>query len=251
MGDINHDGYPEIVVAVEDAVYAYREDGVPVDGFPYSIPPGDPDESILFTPNIADIDGNGYQDIMLLTSNQRLLSFAPDGSQTRAFPKALPGSPKQTPMPFVYTADDSVAVAWIDEKDHSLRVFKLGDTASGDGFVWLGARGDASFSAALANSSIPANVTTTAPFEAYCYPNPITGGEGTFRFVPEAPTDCTIELYTADGLRVFEHHVPRSAITPGVPNEVRLDASRLASGLYIAKFTTRTRSVFYKVGVLK
>ena len=111
--------------------------------------------------------------------------------------------------------------------------------------------GGASLASSLSNDDIPSDVRTTAVFEAYCYPNPITGGAGTFRFVADTGTDCTIALFTADGSKVFEHRIPRSEVTPGVPNEVRLNASKLASGLYIAKFTTRTKTVFYKVGVLK
>jgi len=250
VADIDSDGYPEIVIAGPRAVYAYRNDGIPADGFPYTIPPGDKNEIIVHAPNIADIDGDGRPDIMAVTSNMRLLSFTPAGGQTRGFPRALRGRPKQTPVPFVYSPDDSIAVAYIDV-DGMLRAHRLGTTAGRGGLVWIGENGGASLASSLSNDDIPSDVRTTAVFEAYCYPNPITGGAGTFRFVADTETDCTIALFTADGSKVFEHHVPRSEVTPGVPNEVRLNASKLASGLYIAKFTTRTKTVFYKVGVLK
>jgi hypothetical protein len=94
-------------------------------------------------------------------------------------------------------------------------------------------------------------VKLSAPFRAFCYPNPITGGSGTFRFVPDAPTDCRITVYSADGRKVFESYLPENRVMTGVPNEVRMDASRLASGLYLARIRTRTHTKICKVGVMR
>ena len=64
-------------------------------------------------------------------------------------------------------------------------------------------------------------------------------------------SDCTITVYSADGRKVFEWYMPENDLTPGVPNEIRMDASKLASGLYIARIKTRKDAINYKLGVLK
>ena len=71
---------------------------------------------------------------------------------------------------------------------------------------------------------------------------PISGNRGTFRVTSAGKSDCTITLYTADGLRVFEQYIPESDMLSGVPNEVSFDAADLSSGLYIAKFETRQKT---------
>ena len=94
-------------------------------------------------------------------------------------------------------------------------------------------------------------MTQTAAFSAFCYPNPISKGSGTFRITPDSSTDCRVTVFSADGVKVFESYLPESSVIPGVANEIRMDASRLASGLYIARIKTRTHSETVKVGVLK
>ncbi|HDY86604.1 MAG TPA: T9SS type A sorting domain-containing protein, partial [bacterium] len=63
--------------------------------------------------------------------------------------------------------------------------------------------------------------------------------------------DCTITVYTVDGRKVFENYQSQNEIIPGVPNEVRMNAVELASGLYIARIKTRQKTILYKLGVLK
>jgi hypothetical protein len=94
-------------------------------------------------------------------------------------------------------------------------------------------------------------VKETAPFSAFCYPNPIADGSGVFRIVPDVPTDIRVTVFTADGRKVFEAYLPENMVTPGVPNEIRMDASRFASGLYLAKVKTRSHTETCKVGVLR
>ena len=118
-------------------------------------------------------------------------------------------------------------------------------------YVWPMWKGGPELNSALLNSKISSEVQTTAPFEAFCYPNPITGAIGTFIIIPSGPTDCSIIVYTVDGRKVFENYRSRNEIIPGVPNEIKMNASDLASGLYIAKIKTRQKTILYKLGVLK
>ena len=118
-------------------------------------------------------------------------------------------------------------------------------------YQWPMWTGGPELTSAFLNNRIPENVVTTAAFEAFCYPNPITGDTGTFRIVPVGPTDCTITVFTVDGQKIFESYRGENEIIPGVANEVKMNATNLASGLYLTRIKTRQKTVIYKLGVLK
>lgn len=247
--DIDFDGYPEIIQCTEKGVYAFRRDGVSADGFPFFLPPGDADERITSPPVVADLNGDGIFDIAFATSNMRLVSYDTSGQLTGGFPISLRGRVESTPLIFKQDDTGSIAIAYLTT-DGMLMAFDLGTTADKN-MPWPMWKGNAGLNSALLNSEIPSDVQKKATFEVYCYPNPITGATGTFRITPDGPTDLKITLYTVDGSKVFERRLAESEVIPGVPNEIRMNASKLASGLYIARIETRRQTVFYKVGVLK
>jgi hypothetical protein len=214
------------------------------------LPPGDSEERITSPPVVADLNNDGELDIAFATSNMRMVSYDASGQLTPGFPLTLRGEVVHSPCIFRRAAPDSIAIAYITT-DGMLMAHDLGTTFDDELYVWPMWKGGPQLNSALFNSNISSEVKQTAPFEAYCYPNPITGNTGTFRIVPGGPTDCTIIVYTADGLKVFEHHIPERDIIPGSPNEIKMNASDLASGLYVAKIETRQKTVYYKLGVLK
>ncbi|MCE5249492.1 T9SS type A sorting domain-containing protein [bacterium] len=248
--DIDNDGYPEIFQNTRHHVYAFRKSGAPLDRFPLGLPPGDDDEIITSQPVIADLDGDGDVDIAFMTSDNRMVAFDRSGLLTRGFPRLVPGEVVSSPAIFRRASQDSIAAACIT-RSGELTVTDLMTSVPEGRLVWPMYSGGASLSSSLINTRIPSEIRTTAAFKFYCYPNPVTGGVGTFRFTPAGPTDCTISVYSADGRRVFECYLAENEIVPGVPNEVSMNAANLASGLYIARIKTRTNTVMYKLGVLK
>ena len=249
LADIDGDGYPEIVLCTEKAVHAFTRTGIPVNGFPYRLPPGDSNERITTPPVVADLDGDGDTDIAFCTSDMRVLSYDGRGAQTAGFPLATNGAVEQTPC--IFRLDDgSLALAYVTTGG-TLMAHALSAPANDNSLPWSMRKGGPGLASSLLNSEIPSDIRTTAPFKAYCYPNPITKGAGTFRITLPERSDCTITVYSADGRKVFEQHVPENSLTPGVPNEIRMDASKLASGLYIARIKTRKNAVNYKLGVLR
>ena len=248
--DIDGDGYPEIIQCTEKYLCSFRRDGIPVNGFPFNLPPGESGETITSPPVVVDLDDNGEPDIAFATSTMRLVSFTPSGDITREFPVTLKGRVEKTPLVFRRAAPDSIALAYLTT-DGVLMALDLNEDIDDDMYLWPMYGKSASLTSALLNERIQAEVKTTSKFEYYCYPNPITGGAGRFRITPPEPTDCTVTVFTADGRRVFEHYLAESEVIPGVPNEITMNTTNLASGLYIARIKIRNKTVLYKLGVLK
>ncbi|MFC1541524.1 T9SS type A sorting domain-containing protein [Candidatus Latescibacterota bacterium] len=248
--DIDIDGYPEIIVCTEKQVYAFRTSGIRVENFPFNLPPGDNSEIITSPPVIVDLDGDGNLDIACATSNMRLVSFNPQGYPTSGFPKTVHGVITSSPCIFRLDSAGGLGLAYITANG-TLIAHDLGTAADDDLYQWPMWKGGPELTSAFLSSKIPSEITTTAPFEAFCYPNPITGDYGTFRITSSGATYCRITVYTVDGRIVFKGYRGQSDIIPGVANEIRMNADDLSSGLYIAKIETRQKTLIYKLGVLK
>lgn len=248
--DIDLDGYPEILQSTVSRLCAFRSGGIPVNGFPRQLPPGDPEERIVSQPVVCDLDHDGHLDIAYATSDMRIVSHDASGKETLGFPVTLTGNVTGSPLIYRTSSAGMDGLAYCTEEGF-LCTRNLAVTIQDNDSAWTMWRGGAGLSASLLDGAIPSSVKTTAKFEAYCYPNPITGGTGTFRITPEGNTPCTVIVYSADGRKVYECHLTENQVIPGVPNEITMDTSKLASGLYIAKISTRTRTLIYKVGVIK
>ncbi len=61
VGDVDGDGLPDIVVAWPEEVDAFNRCGAALEGFPKGIPMGIP-----AVPAIADLDGNGHNEVILM-----------------------------------------------------------------------------------------------------------------------------------------------------------------------------------------
>jgi len=80
MGDLNGDGSPDLAFSSRTGtVYATTLSGTPL--FNY-----DSGSSFLFTPVIADIDGDGLNEVIVHSLDKRLFAFNADGSLVSGFP---------------------------------------------------------------------------------------------------------------------------------------------------------------------
>jgi hypothetical protein len=248
--DIDNDGYPEVVLCTEKQVYAFRTGAIRAERFPFNLPPGNPDETITSSPVIVDLDDDGNLDIACATSAMRLVSFTTEGYPSSGFPRAVHGGITSSPCIFRLDNEGGLGLAYTTA-DGVLMAHDLGASAEDDLLQWPMYKGGPELSGAFLNERIPADIIETASFEAFCYPNPITGGHGTFRITPADATDCRITVYTADGRIIFKAYRAQNDLIPGVANEIRMNADDLASGLYIAKIETKQKTLIYKLGVLK
>ena len=250
LADIDKDGYPEIIQCTEKNVFAYKTGGVVAEHFPLKLIPGDTSEKIISSPVIADMNNDGVLDIAIATSDCRLVSLSVSGFPTYGYPINVNGTVNSTPCLFKINTDGETGVACITSGSDII-AYNLKKNLNLEKSPWPMSQGGPGMSSSLVNDSIVSQVKKSAGFEFYCYPNPITGREGTFRIVPSGKTDCTITLYTADGRQVYNKYIDSGDLIPAIPNEIRINTSDLSSGLYIAKIETKQKTVMYKIGVMK
>jgi hypothetical protein len=89
VGDIDGDGQPEIIAESYSALFAWHKNGDSIPGFPYLMPNGDVNS--YSSPVLADMDGDGYREIVFGTHNLsgsgRVYILKKDGTVLSGWPK--------------------------------------------------------------------------------------------------------------------------------------------------------------------
>ncbi len=117
MGDIDNDGWPEIVAGSEDGrLYVWRSDGRYMEGFPIQT------GGYIQIVTLGDIDGDGLQEILGGSSDNRVHAWRLNGTEVEGFPKATSDDIETAPtltdiegdgsLELVVGSDDGLLYAW-------------------------------------------------------------------------------------------------------------------------------------------
>ena len=272
IGDINGDGYPEIVFLGDNLVYALDRSGLPIAGFPVKISRGAPVYGFFSDPVIVDVTGDDVPEI-LVPSNEGLV-YAVTGKGkllTDGFPIAAGSYEDMDSTSVIQPMGIFVANAVSDKKSKGPELYALhrnGLTA----FRLRNAKSDAASS--VAAWTLPAGGNErTGYFDAsklgdvkkvaakdeilefFMYPNPVRGGNAKARFeIGAAAKNATLELYDITGLCVFKAKM--SDVKQGRNEFEKLDLKHLGSDVYTARLKVKfesgkTKQKLYRVGVVK
>ena len=79
LAEINGDGYPEAIFLGRNNLYAVDSNGVPLAGFPVLLSKNLPEELLYSTPLAADVNGDGFLEILVPLSTGKVLAVDHQG----------------------------------------------------------------------------------------------------------------------------------------------------------------------------
>ncbi len=272
IGDINGDGYPEIVFLGDNLVYALDRSGLPIAGFPVTISRGAPVYGFFSDPILVDVNGDDTPEILVPSSDGLVYAFTGKGKQvTDGFPLAAGSYEDMDSTSVIQPMSIFVANAVSDKKSKGPELYALhrdgvtafrlrkasSDAAESDAAWTLPAGGnertgyfDASKLADVKKVSSKDEIS-----EFFMFPNPVRGGKAKARFEVGADAkNATIELYDITGLCVFKAKM--SDVKQGRNQFENLDLKDLGSDVYTARLKVKfesgkTKQKLYRVGVVK
>lgn len=126
IGDINCDSSLDIVLSSENYIHAW--DGItkqPLSGFPIYIGPS---SYVRHGVSLADIDGDGFQEILFCTrSNGKLFALNHDGSICGGFPIQIGSSSNSQPAIEDINRDGRLEIIVADRDAGAIRVYQAGE----------------------------------------------------------------------------------------------------------------------------
>ena len=272
IGDINGDGYPEIVFLGDNLVYALDRSGLPIAGFPVKISRGAPVYGFFSDPILVDVNGDDTPEILVPSSEGLVYAFTGKGKQvTDGFPIAAGSYEDVDSTKVIQPMSIFVANAVSDKKSagpelyalhrnnlSAFRLRKASSDAATSNAAWLLPAGgnerlgyfDASKLAEVKKVSAKDEIS-----EFFMFPNPIRGGIAKARFeIGAAAKNATLELYDITGLCVFKTKM--SDPKQGRNQFENLDLKHLGSDVYTARLKVKfesgkTKQKLYRVGVVK
>jgi len=248
LGDINGDGYLEVILADSANVFALNRNGILIDNFPIKIHLSRQTQSSII---LSDVSGDSLLDIVFGSPDGGVLAYNGKGEKVAEFPFATGQRSYSTPLVFDINGDGRTEL-FIGSSDGWLYGWETDGYYRGDGWNRIYFNND--HQSVFPDSLLPVEFDEEGELaieEFYIYPSPVRGGDEAFiRFLLSASAeDVVIRIYSLSGSLVTEKRVT------GLfgPNDIRIDRelSRQANGVYIATIEVEN-NIFdkFKFGLL-
>lgn len=272
LGDINGDGYPEIVFLGDNLVYALDRSGLPIAGFPVKISRGTPVTGFMSDPLLVDVTGDDIPEILVPSSDGLVYAYTGKGTEVKdQFPLAAGSFEYQDTLGTIYPMSIFVMDAVPGKKSagpelyalhrNSLSAFRLrkanGSAAESPAAWALPAGGNerTGYFDASRLGDVEKETEKDEISEFFVFPNPVRGGVAKARFeIGAQAKDATLEFYDITGLCVFKQKMEEPA--QGRNQFENLDLKKLGSAVYTVKLKVKfksgkTKQKLYRVGVVK
>lgn len=247
-GDVNNDGYNEIIVNGSNSLYVLNKYGVLNSNFPVSLSAS---ERFIGAPLLADMTGDGSVEIVTISSKGILRIYNNEG-------KLINGMPVQ----YTESGNTNIALAPLDgtillggiHERGILTALRFEAPWSDRTVLWT-QEGGSSFHQSFATTPVvlPSVSQELLPSaRAYNWPNPVYGQETHIRYYLSEPADVKIKIFDIAGTTITEL---RGVGHAGFENEIIWNVKDIQTGIYFAhieaKSSGRSASTIIKIAVVK
>ncbi len=248
IGDIDYDGYPDIVIGGTNAVYAFNRQLTTLTDFPLEVDDRFPGGAISDAPVIGDIDRGGAPELVFPTDIGNIYSYGKE--RTYGFP--LSGGEQGVGPPLVFSDSTGGKVGYLG-LDGWFYAWYVDEDTTG---YWPMGGHDPAGSFAFDQTtlgSVRALAEGLSDEMFYAYPNPVTSGSTTIRYyLGQEATEVTLTLFDLSG---YEVAVLDGTTTGGADNEVHWDCGDVTPGVYrcmiAVDFGGDTQESFTDIAVIR
>lgn len=262
LGDINQDGSVEAVFHGDNRIYAVDGHGVAVNGFPIRWTRGVPQNGLIESPLLANVDGQAGLEVLAATPQGLLHAF--QGTSGKALNQGWPRAVgsftySDTIHPvglLISDADTSAGLEVITTHRNEWNAYALTKT-SVSGIGWWQAGGSSmrqNYFDASQLGSVSVDSTKNTIQEFMIFPNPMRGGKGKARFALSSPAKSVkIHVYDLSSRKV--QTILFGEFDKG-RYEQMVDLTTLGSDIYAVsievQFVTGVRKLAWdRIGIVK
>ena len=251
IGDIDRNGYPDIIIGGKGLLYAYDKFLQLLPDYPIEINDRFSDEYTFAPPVIAKLENSNDVEVIVPTSIGNVYSFSPDISY--GFP--LSAGERSNGSPLVINTTEGPALGFVgDDGWFYLWDFWAGEFDEQNAF-WPMVGADPSGSNAFDMSKLtdPTHASSLIPEnDYYCYPNPVTTGVANIRYtLGEIADNVNLTIYDLSG----EEIVSLEGSSNEGLNELQWTCNNVSPGVYRcvieAVFNNQSENAFTDIAVIR
>lgn len=251
LGDIDGDGYLDIVLSSTHRIFAYNFTGSSLDNFPVTLVREDSADIGRAQPLLVDLDADNKMEVITGSHNGTITALDFRGEVVPGFPLSCGQNLSSTPF-LKFNEENGVLNIFAGSNDRWLYGWAL-ELPAGAGRIDWGSYlngGTHSGNSVQITDPLPPDVDRLLDKESvYNYPNPVENSITFFHYKVNQPSKVVITIYDIIGEQIASLTV--EDVVPGVENEVEWNTDELGTGVYIVKVEAESPSSGKEHAIIK
>lgn len=257
LGDIDGDGYLEILFGGDNKVWAFNYNGTVATDFPITVSRSVPVGPIATAPILVDINADGKTDVLIGSPGREILAYSGFAGKPSGFPLSTAAGvlTAGTVVNFDRTGTDSERELAFPASDGFVYVWNINGDFTNSKEFWVMENYDSRHSNYFPSSQLPpppvAGVDLLPSGRFFSYPNP-AASQAVVRYYLNYDAEVELRFFDLSGNLIQTHQTKGFASTD---NEFNWNCSGLASGVYVCRIQARSQgrsqTEFCKIAVVK